>query len=210
MVCDHSFRGFARARGRGKSHRSTDRCRTKSGQESGVVECVLALSLFFSKLELTQVLVYVFAIAILAHCTSLLQVIEAGMRGWVGKVNMDRNSPEFYIEDTSQSLEDTRTFVGKTLERVSVENDQHGAYRRVLPAITPRFTPTCTYELMKGEEGGKGEKGRTSRSRDDKAPCLSFHRRKSLIRDAPTNKHKSVPLGFICRLERNRARVWKG
>ena len=32
-----------------------------------------------------------------------------GQRAYVGKVNMDRNSPDFYVEDTAQSLKDTET-----------------------------------------------------------------------------------------------------
>ena len=32
-----------------------------------------------------------------------------GQRAYVGKVNMDRNSPEYYVEDTAQSLKDTET-----------------------------------------------------------------------------------------------------
>ena len=33
-----------------------------------------------------------------------------GQRAYVGKVNMDQQSPDFYREDTQQSLEDTRRY----------------------------------------------------------------------------------------------------
>ncbi len=32
---------------------------------------------------------------------------DYGQRAYVGKVNMDQNSPESYIEDTAQSIRDT-------------------------------------------------------------------------------------------------------
>jgi len=31
-------------------------------------------------------------------------VAQSGQRGFVGKINMDRNSPQFYCEDTKQSI----------------------------------------------------------------------------------------------------------
>jgi guanine deaminase len=67
--------------------------------------------------------------------------IEKGQRGFIGKVNMDRNSPDYYIETTDSSLKDTREFVKEVFE---LESDL------VVPCITPRFVPTCTSELMKG------------------------------------------------------------
>jgi guanine deaminase len=65
---------------------------------------------------------------------------EAGMGAYVGKVNMDRNSPEFLTEATEASLRDT--------EEVIIEYGNK--YEMVKPIITPRFVPTCTPELMKG------------------------------------------------------------
>ncbi len=67
-------------------------------------------------------------------------MIQSGLSGFVGKVNMDRNSPEFYIEETQRSLEDTETFVRGYLDCSS----------RVKPIITPRFVPSCSSELMAG------------------------------------------------------------
>ena len=39
----------------------------------------------------------------------------AGQRAYVGKVNMDRNSPPSYCEETQQSLRDTNAFVDHVL-----------------------------------------------------------------------------------------------
>ena len=64
----------------------------------------------------------------------------AGLGGYVGKVNMDRNSPDTLIEPTAASLAETVGFV----ESFGSEA------RRVRPILTPRFVPTCTEELMRG------------------------------------------------------------
>ncbi len=64
---------------------------------------------------------------------------DAGLKAYVGKVNMDRNSPDFYIEDTEKSLEDTEEFI-KSISK----------FKNIKPIITPRFVPSCTEDLMKG------------------------------------------------------------
>lgn len=70
----------------------------------------------------------------------LADIIEnRGQRGFVGKVNMDRNAPDYYIETTASSIADTKDFVELMLARES---------KLVTPVITPRFVPTCTGELM--------------------------------------------------------------
>ena len=67
----------------------------------------------------------------------LMEELEkAGVTGFVGKVNMDRNGGENYQETTAESMEETV----KWLEQCDFEH--------VKPVITPRFTPTCTNELM--------------------------------------------------------------
>jgi guanine deaminase len=58
------------------------------------------------------------------------------------QVNMDRESPEDYMETTEQGLKDAEEFVQYTLSKKS---------SRIYPCITPRFIPTCTVESMKGE-----------------------------------------------------------
>ncbi|MBO8158978.1 guanine deaminase [Thermosyntropha sp.] len=65
---------------------------------------------------------------------------KAGLSAYVGKVNMDRNSPDILIETTEDSLSDTEEFLKETVDR----------YEKVKPIITPRFVPTCSPELMKG------------------------------------------------------------
>lgn len=64
---------------------------------------------------------------------------ESGLKTMVGKVNMDRNSPDFLIEDSAEaSAEETVRW----LEEIS------GRYRNTEPILTPRFIPTCSDELM--------------------------------------------------------------
>lgn len=65
---------------------------------------------------------------------------ESGLSAYVGKVNMDRNAPHNIIEETEQSLKDTEEIL----------KEYSNKYELVKPIITPRFVPTCTFELMKG------------------------------------------------------------
>lgn len=62
---------------------------------------------------------------------------KAGVCGYVGKVNMDRNSGEKLQETTEESIRETLRFL-----------DECGKYKLLKPIITPRFTPSCTNELM--------------------------------------------------------------
>jgi len=65
---------------------------------------------------------------------------EKGQRAFVGRVSMDRNSPDFYIEkSTEEAIANETRFVEDMLARKS---------EIVAPIITPRFVPTCTAELM--------------------------------------------------------------
>ena len=54
---------------------------------------------------------------------------------------MDRNSPDYYVETTAQALKEAERFV----ETVEAEKSEI-----VKPALTPRFVPSCTGELMRG------------------------------------------------------------
>ncbi len=66
---------------------------------------------------------------------------ETGLETYVGKVNMDRNAPDYYIEDSAEeSLKNTVRFIESSLQ----------AFQHTKPIITPRFIPTCTDELMHG------------------------------------------------------------
>ncbi len=71
----------------------------------------------------------------------LIEELEKhGITGLVGKVNMDRNSPEDYCETTVGSLAETKQFLEECAER----------YTQIRPIITPRFTPSGSDELMRG------------------------------------------------------------
>lgn len=73
--------------------------------------------------------------------TKLLELLaQAGLGGYVGKVNMDRNSPTALKETTEGALADTEAFL----------QDTAGRYALVKPIVTPRFVPSCTPELMMG------------------------------------------------------------
>ena len=66
---------------------------------------------------------------------------KIGVVSFVGKVNMDRNSPDTLREASAQaSITDTERFLKET---------QH-KYKNTYPIITPRFTPSCSDELMAG------------------------------------------------------------
>jgi len=70
-------------------------------------------------------------------------IAQSGQRGLIGKINMDRNSPQFYVEETKQSIIDTEDFVQyvKALPQFRTG--------LVKPVITPRFAPSCSSELMR-------------------------------------------------------------
>ena len=66
---------------------------------------------------------------------------EAGLAAFVGKVNMNRSSPDYLREvSTRQALRDTERWILETKD----------AYRTVKPILTPRFIPSCTDDLMYG------------------------------------------------------------
>lgn len=72
------------------------------------------------------------------HLMDMLE--ESGLCTMVGKVNMDRNCPDYLKE-------------GSALESASetvewIKDVRHKKYARTRPVLTPRFTPSCTDELM--------------------------------------------------------------
>lgn len=68
----------------------------------------------------------------------LMEELEsAGVCGFVGKVNMDRNGSATLQETTEESKSETLRWL-EGCER----------FTRVKPILTPRFTPSCTDELM--------------------------------------------------------------
>lgn len=84
------------------------------------------------------------------HLDSTSYLIEKmdkiGIKGYVGKVNMDTNSPSSLKENTNKSIIDTETFLEKYFKN---ENTK--------PIITPRFAPTCSEKLL-SELGKLGKK----------------------------------------------------
>ena len=69
----------------------------------------------------------------------LMQELEnAGVTGYVGKVNMDRNNMPGVLEETTEESEAETLRWLKECER----------FKYIKPILTPRFTPSCTDELM--------------------------------------------------------------
>ena len=64
---------------------------------------------------------------------------ELKLRAYVGKVNMDIQSPEYLCETTEESLRETEIFL-----------ETYAGNQYAKPIITPRFAPTCSFELLKG------------------------------------------------------------
>ena len=78
-----------------------------------------------------------------APATKLLmeKMENSGLVSYVGKVNMNRNAPDYLREESAQaSLEATEQWIC----------DTQSAFSRTKPIITPRFVPSCTAELMEG------------------------------------------------------------
>jgi guanine deaminase len=68
----------------------------------------------------------------------LMEELEkAGVTGYVGKVNMDRNGAPCLQETTEESKRETLRWL-----------DECARFTRIKPVLTPRFTPSCTDELM--------------------------------------------------------------
>lgn len=69
----------------------------------------------------------------------LMEELEkAGVTGYVGKVNMDRNALPGVLEETTEESK------RETLRWLEACEDFH----LIRPMLTPRFTPSCTNELM--------------------------------------------------------------
>ncbi|WP_296901510.1 amidohydrolase family protein [uncultured Megasphaera sp.] len=71
----------------------------------------------------------------------LMEIAEKeGLKAYIGKVNMDRNAPDYLLEDTDQSLADTEELILRCREEL----------QRVRFIATPRFVPSTTEKLMTG------------------------------------------------------------
>jgi guanine deaminase len=82
----------------------------------------------------------VFATIHVDATVELMDLFEkSGLVAYVGKVNMDRNSPEYLTEtDATTSEKNTIEWLEKVANR----------YENTKPIITPRFVPTCDSDLM--------------------------------------------------------------
>ena len=70
----------------------------------------------------------------------LIEKLEKkGIYAYVGKVNMDENSPAYLCERTEESLLSTERFLEK-----------YCGGQRAKPILTPRFAPTCSKKLLLG------------------------------------------------------------
>lgn len=68
----------------------------------------------------------------------LMEELEhAGITGYVGKVNMDRNSGDTLQETTEESMQETLRWL-----------DECQDFAHIKPILTPRFTPSCSDELL--------------------------------------------------------------
>lgn len=68
---------------------------------------------------------------------------KIGIRSYVGKVNMDRNSPDYLCEESAeQSAVETEKWIIESEKFVNIK-----------PILTPRFTPSCTDELFEKLSG---------------------------------------------------------
>lgn len=81
----------------------------------------------------------------------LMKALEKiGVLSFVGKVNMDRNSPDYYIETTEESIKETERWL---------EDCKKLDFKLSKPIITPRFIPSVTDHLARelgrfAKEGG--------------------------------------------------------
>ncbi|EKM49485.1 uncharacterized protein PHACADRAFT_264989 [Phanerochaete carnosa HHB-10118-sp] len=80
---------------------------------------------------------------ILAECMK-----DAGIRAFVGKLSMDKNSRPTYVEMSAErALSAAASFVDKCR---SLESAMDPHERLIEPVLTPRFVPTCSEELLVG------------------------------------------------------------
>lgn len=84
----------------------------------------------------------IFATIHLPATELLMEKLEAsGLKTLVGKVNMDRRSPDYLREQGPEAaVADTERWICETKDR----------FRNTKPILTPRFIPSCSDELLQG------------------------------------------------------------
>ena len=69
---------------------------------------------------------------------------KSGLISYIGKVNMNRNSPDYLCEESTEaSLAATEEWICHTKDK----------FEHTKPILTPRFVPSCTDDLLKGLRG---------------------------------------------------------
>lgn len=100
----------------------------------------------------------------------LMEELErAGVEGYVGKVNMDRFNHPLLHESTEESVAETLRWL-----------EECGRFQRIRPILTPRFTPSCTDELMTvlgrlAKERGLPIQSHLSENPDEVTQVLALH-----------------------------------
>ena len=99
-----------------------------------------------------------FATLHLEPCQTLVNVAQSvGQRALIGKVCMDRNSPDNYIQSTEQNVEEAEALIQYIQKTSGVRGDRSSRHPTddsvqplplILPLVTPRFIPTCSPLLM--------------------------------------------------------------
>lgn len=113
----------------------------EEGKFSDVAYAKKAYSIFVDDLvKSTTTRACIFASRHVEGTWVLMDLMEkSGLVSYVGKVNMDRNAPDYLREESVQkSSEDTICWIEGTVE----------GYENTKPIITPRFIPSCTDPLM--------------------------------------------------------------
>ncbi len=64
---------------------------------------------------------------------------KAGVRAFIGKVMMDQNCPDYLTENSEQSIQDS----------IDLFEKWHNINPLLEYVFTPRFAPTCSWDLMK-------------------------------------------------------------
>lgn len=71
-------------------------------------------------------------------------VVEKQQRGLIGKVCMDRNAPEDYMQTIEENVRGTVEII----EYIRGKYIGASCRNMLFPVVTPRFYPTCTFELI--------------------------------------------------------------
>lgn len=69
--------------------------------------------------------------------------LSKGQRAYVGRVCMNQNSPDFYIDESEEA---SYNHDKKVIDYIKSKDP---SYEIISPILTPRFAPTCTHQSMK-------------------------------------------------------------